>query len=101
VRVSPVPEWLYQLYKDDHVRKVFAAPNGDLMDDSIRPADTLVGTVDLDDGEKYRVIRLVATADESDLATLRAGGVVMLTIFGVGMPPVDLNVIGPEDERYC
>jgi hypothetical protein len=77
-----------ELIQPGTVRRVFAAPNGDLTDDQIRPAEALIrrGEDDL------AVISCMLELEPGDLERLQSGGRVWLTMVG-GLAPFDVTVL--------
>lgn len=79
-----------ELVKPGTVRRVFSAPNGDLMDDTIRPVDALVSR-DPDTDLASIQVRLVL--EDGELERLMAGKPVWLTMLG-GLAPFYVQVEG-------
>lgn len=91
MRPTPIPDnevW------DGAVRRVFAAPDGDLTNPDIAPVETLIdrsptsGAVNLS-------VRCVL--EDGELEKLQAGGTIWLTFWGV-MVPWSATVVGPPIE---
>jgi hypothetical protein len=82
---TPIPD---ELIREGSVRRTIAAPNGDLLDDNIRPVDALISH-DQPTGLAAVRVRLVLEGDELD--RLAAGKPVWLTMLG-GITPFDVQV---------
>lgn len=67
-------------------RRVLAAPNGDLLDDTIRPLEVVVALQD-----SARVFVSQWQLDPGDLERLQAGEPIRLSVWGV-QPPVAVSV---------
>lgn len=92
MRPTPIPDaevW------EGAVRKVFAAPGGDLTHAQIAPVEALIDTSPATGGMTASV-RCVLEGD--DLDQLRAGGTVWLTFWG-GMIPWAATVLPPAEPR--
>lgn len=80
--------------------KVFAAPNGDLTDDTIRPAEVLVDP----DGARTPgglpgpAMRIYARLDADEVAALADGGYVEITLCQPVLPPFALTVYERHSE---
>lgn len=89
----PVPDEARAMYPNAET-KVFAPPSGDLLDDDIRGAEVIV---DVDQSVQIRGVpslHLYFRLDAEDLKRLQNDDPYLeLTILGVQMPPVSLNVI--------
>lgn len=89
MRPTPIPDaevWA------GAVRRVFAAPGGDLTDADVAPVEALV-----DRSPKTGVINLSCRCvlEDGDLEKLAAGGVVWVTFWGA-MVPWAVAVVAPE-----
>lgn len=73
-------------------RRVFAAPNGDLTDDSIRPVEALIDAV----GDGTARINVRCALEEGELEKLQAGGHVWISFLG-GIFPFCVDVKGPGE----
>lgn len=82
---TPIPD---ELVVGEKKRVVFSAPNGDLLDDHIRPCEALVSR-DSETGLAAATVRLVL--EPGELARLQAGAPVLLTMLG-GLAPFDVTV---------
>lgn len=86
MRPTPIPDaevW------DGGVRRVIAAPNGDLNDPDIGPVEAIIDATEM--GRRYSV-RL--TLEPGELDALRGGGVVWLTVLGAQIQPFAVSVAG-------
>lgn len=70
------------------LRRVLAAPSGDLTDPNCAPLEVVIQQ--LDDGT--HVYSSLWTIEGDDLRRLRGGARIRLVVFG-GQPPVDLSVV--------
>ena len=84
MRPVPIPD---ELVEPGSVRRVFSAPNGDLTDDQIRPAEALIRR----GPDDAAVISCMLELEEGDLERLLAGGRVWVTMLG-GLVPFDVTV---------
>lgn len=89
MRPVPVPESVIRA-RPWAVTKVFAAPNGDLTDDQIRPVEVLVDP----HTTHGPALRIYAALDAGDLEVLAAGGYVEITLNTMALPVFSLAV-GP------
>lgn len=88
MRPTPIPDaevW------EGAERKVFAAPNGDLTDDQIRPVEALVDRSPTTGG---LTMSARCELDPGDLEKLLAGGTVWVTFWGA-MVPWAVTVVDP------
>lgn len=70
------------------VRRVFAAPNGDLLDDQIRPCEALISRHPETD---LAAVHVRLDLEAGELEKLNAGEPVWLTMLG-GLAPFDVRV---------
>lgn len=88
MRPTPIPDrevWYGAL------RRVFAAPDGDLTNPDIAPVEVLA---DQQDGDVRIHVR--CELEDGDLERLTAGGTVWITTWG-GLLPFAVNVAGPGE----
>lgn len=91
MRPTPIPDaevW------EGATRKVFAAPDGDLLNPTIAPVEALVDQAP--DGTTN--ISVCLELEQHDLATLQAGGRVWLTFWG-HIVPFALTTVTVDGER--
>lgn len=79
-----------ELVEPGTVRRVVSAPNGDLLDDHIRPVEALVSS---DAATGLAAIRVRLVLEEGELERLTAGQPVWLTMLG-GLSPFHVEVGG-------
>lgn len=84
MRPVPIPD---ECVPEGAERRVLAAPDGDLTDDNIRPAEALL--IFNDSGVPFYQFRIVLEGD--DLQKLQAGQPIWLTLVGA-VPPFALEV---------
>lgn len=82
---TPIPD---ELIRPGTVRRVFTAPNGDMLDDSIRPCEALISR---DPGTDLAAVQVRLVLEDGELERLAAGGTVWLTMIG-GLAPFDVRV---------
>lgn len=88
MRPIPIPEaalW------EGSKRTVMSAPNGDLLDDTIRPVEAID---EVSPTLGVRVLTVMCALDPGDLELLAAGGTVLVSFFG-GMVAFEVNVLAP------
>jgi hypothetical protein len=69
-------------------RIVMSAPNGDLMDDTIRPVEAID---EMSSELGVRILTVMCALDPGDLEKLAAGGTVAISFYGA-MVPFEVNV---------
>ena len=79
-----------ELIKPDSQRHVIAAPNGDLLDDNIRPVEALI---ERDPPTDLVAIKVRLVLEDGELERLTSGKPVWLTMLG-GLAPFDIQVEG-------
>lgn len=79
-----------ELIEPDSLRRVIAAPNGDLLDDKIRPVEALVSR---DPDTDLVAIKVRLELEDGELERLASGRPVWLTMLG-GLAPFDVQVEG-------
>ena len=82
---TPIPD---ELIEPGTVRRVISAPNGDLLDDNIRPVDTLISR---DEPTQLAAFRMRLVLEDGELERLQAGKPVWLTMLG-GVAPFSVAV---------
>jgi hypothetical protein len=70
------------------VRRVISAPNGDLLDDNIRPVEALISR---DRPTQLAAFKMRLTLEPGELERLMAGKPVWLTMLG-GVAPFSVDV---------
>lgn len=81
----PIPEDLIQ---PGTVRRVISAPNGDLLDDNIRPVEALISR---DESTELAAFSMRLVLEEGELQRLMEGKPVWLTMLG-GVAPFSVTV---------
>jgi len=87
MRPTSIPD---ELVEAGTLRKVISAPNGDLLDDNIRPVEALISR---HDATQLAAFRMRLVLEDGELEALQAGKPVWLTMLG-GITPFDLQVEG-------
>lgn len=77
-----------ELVKPGTQRRVFAAPNGDMLDDNIRPCEALISR---DEATNLAAIRVRLELEPCEAEAIAAGKPVWLTMLG-GLAPFDVQV---------
>lgn len=77
-----------ELVEPGTVRRVFAAPNGDMLDDDIRPCEALISA---DPATGLAAVRVRLVLEPGELERLTDGRAVWLTMLG-GLSPFDVKV---------
>lgn len=85
MRVIPVPESALAKYPDG-VRRVIAAPDGDLLNEECRPADMLINTVEFM-GHECAWFHAFYQLEAEDIDKLREnGGIIELSLMSMVVP---------------
>lgn len=90
MRPAPIPN---EVVWEGGKRVVFSAPNGDLLDDTIRPVEAIVDPATT---ERPHLVSVRCVLEEGDLVKLAEGGHVWITFWG-GLPPFSTTVTGPGE----
>lgn len=77
--------------------KVISAPNGDLLDDKIRPVEALVGIVTPDDEPPYPELHVLLEIDENDFKQMEKHGRRLWVTFMGHVVPFSCSAFDPED----
>lgn len=72
-------------------RVVMSAPNGDLLDDTVRPVEAID---EISPKLGVRILTVMCALEPGDLDILTAGGTVLISFYG-GMVPFEVNVCEP------
>lgn len=88
MRPVPIPD---QAIWHGAVRRVFAAPDSDLTNDTIRPVEVLLDVVA--DGTPR--INVCCQLEDGDLEKLTAGGHVWISFYGGALIPFSTDVTDP------
>ena len=87
MRPVPIPN---EAIWEGATRRVYAAPDGDLTNEVIRPVEVLVDVA----GDRTRRINAMCALEDGDLEKLAAGGHVWVSFYGV-LVPFSVDVTGP------
>jgi len=82
---TPIPD---ELIADGEHRRVFAAPDGDLLNEDIRPVEALISR---DSSTDLAAIKVRLVLEDNEIDRLQAGKPVWLTMLG-GLTPFDVQV---------
>ena len=86
---TPIPD---ELVKPGTERRVFAAPDGSLVDDAIRPCEALISR---DEDTNLASIAVRLEFEPGEREAISAGAPVWLTMLG-GLAPFAITVEGAE-----
>ncbi|GAA2037412.1 hypothetical protein GCM10009740_31530 [Terrabacter terrae] len=87
MRPTSIPD---ELVEPGTLRKVISAPNGDLLDENIRPVEALISR---DPATQLAAFRMRLVLEGGELEDLQAGKPIWLTMLG-GIAPFDVQVEG-------
>lgn len=89
MRPIPITDDLLATFGTDAERVVFAAPNGDLTDPVVPPAEAVIYQVHpsgSEQGTVWPVTAIVLRLEDGELEKLQAGGLVVVGFPGRGLP---------------
>lgn len=90
MRPIPIPD-THPRWHPSALTKVLAAPNGNLMDDHIRPVEVIIDAKE-ETGPCFRVLWAL---DEAERHAIAEGGVIELIVMANGLPPHAMVVYPP------